>query len=69
MLNHKSIMAGYAPVLDCHTAHVACKFQSLRNKVCVQNFENLLKPVQLTFDCATVWDLLYHKTFIDTGTV
>jgi elongation factor 1-alpha len=33
VMNHKNIMAGYAPVLDCHTAHVACKFQSLRNKV------------------------------------
>uniref|UniRef100_A0A7R9VE10 Elongation factor 1-alpha n=1 Tax=Pseudictyota dubia TaxID=2749911 RepID=A0A7R9VE10_9STRA len=33
VMNHKNIMAGYAPVLDCHTAHVACKFTSLRNKV------------------------------------
>jgi len=23
------IMAGYTPVLDCHTAHVACKFSKL----------------------------------------
>jgi len=33
VMNHKNIMAGYAPVLDCHTAHVACKFSTLRNKV------------------------------------
>ena len=33
VMNHKNIMAGYAPVLDCHTAHVACKFANLRNKV------------------------------------
>lgn len=30
VLDHPNrIMAGYTPVLDCHTAHIACKFQSL----------------------------------------
>ena len=30
ILNHPGqISAGYAPVLDCHTAHVACKFAGL----------------------------------------
>jgi elongation factor 1-alpha len=33
VMNHKNIMAGYTPVLDCHTCHVACKFSQLRNKV------------------------------------
>jgi len=27
------IRAGYAPVLDCHTAHIACKFSELQNKM------------------------------------
>ena len=27
VMNHKNIANGYAPVLDCHTAHVACKFE------------------------------------------
>ena len=31
--NHKNIMNGYAPVLDCHTAHVACKFEEILNKL------------------------------------
>jgi len=34
VLNHPGeIHAGYQPVLDCHTAHVACKFETLREKI------------------------------------
>jgi len=34
ILNHPGqIHAGYAPVLDCHTAHIACKFSELLSKV------------------------------------
>jgi elongation factor 1-alpha len=33
VMNHKNITAGYTPVLDCHTCHVACRFSQLRNKV------------------------------------
>eukprot|EP01087_Luapelamoeba_hula_P008419 TRINITY_DN209_c0_g1_i12.p1 TRINITY_DN209_c0_g1~~TRINITY_DN209_c0_g1_i12.p1 ORF type:complete len:461 (+),score=71.02 TRINITY_DN209_c0_g1_i12:37-1383(+) len=34
VLNHPGqIHAGYAPVLDCHTAHIACKFKELLTKV------------------------------------
>nr|XP_029135780.1 elongation factor 1-alpha-like [Labrus bergylta] len=34
VLNHPGeIHAGYAPVLDCHTAHIACKFHELIEKV------------------------------------
>merc|ERR1712038_1051321 len=33
-LNHPGeIRAGYQPVLDCHTAHVACKFAELKEKI------------------------------------
>jgi elongation factor 1-alpha len=27
------IHAGYSPVLDCHTAHIACKFDSIEQKI------------------------------------
>ncbi|XP_076610260.1 elongation factor 1-alpha-like [Chaetodon auriga] len=34
ILNHPGqITAGYTPVLDCHTAHIACKFKELIEKV------------------------------------
>jgi len=34
VLNHPGeIRAGYAPVLDCHTAHIACKFSTINTKM------------------------------------
>ncbi|KAM8884911.1 elongation factor 1-alpha-like [Synchiropus splendidus] len=34
ILNHPGqISAGYSPVLDCHTAHIACKFKELIEKI------------------------------------
>ncbi|RDD39543.1 Elongation factor 1-alpha [Trichoplax sp. H2] len=34
ILNHPGeIRAGYSPVLDCHTAHIACKFSTLDQKI------------------------------------
>ena len=33
-MNHPGqISNGYAPVLDCHTAHIACKFSELKQKM------------------------------------
>lgn len=34
ILNHPGhIQAGYSPVVDCHTAHIACKFEELIEKI------------------------------------
>jgi len=34
VLNHPGqISNGYSPVLDCHTAHVACKFKEITQKM------------------------------------
>ena len=33
VLNHPGqISNGYSPVLDCHTAHIACKFAEIKEK-------------------------------------
>lgn len=33
VLNHPGQIAnGYTPVLDCHTAHIACKFSEIKEK-------------------------------------
>lgn len=34
VMNHPGqISSGYCPVLDCHTAHVACKFATIKEKL------------------------------------
>merc|ERR1711993_32725 len=34
ILNHPGeIRKGYSPVVDCHTAHIACKFEELLEKI------------------------------------
>merc|ERR1711988_218144 len=37
VLNHNNIVDGYTPVLDCHTAHIACKFNTILAQVDPRN--------------------------------
>jgi elongation factor 1-alpha len=38
IMNHPGeIKKGYCPVLDCHTAHIACKFSELKSKIDKRN--------------------------------
>lgn len=43
VMNHpKKILPGYTPVIDCHTAHIACKFEKFLQKL----DKRTLKPEQ-----------------------
>jgi len=57
MLNHPGeIKDGYCPVFDCHTAHVACSFEHIINKVDRRTGDVIEEePEFITMgDCATV---------------
>merc|ERR1712099_98685 len=57
ILDHPNkIRAGYAPVLDCHTAHIACKFDVLKQKIDRRNGKVLEEGPKFvkTSDCAIV---------------
>jgi len=50
IMNHPGkISNGYTPVLDCHTAHIACKFTEIKKKIdkrtgkCVEEFPKDIK--------------------------
>lgn len=36
VLNHKHIQNGYTPVIDCHTSHIACTFETLISQIDVR---------------------------------
>merc|ERR1719192_2421893 len=51
VLNHPGeIHNGYSPVLDCHTAHIACKFEELEKKIdrrsgkVLEEYPKMVKP-------------------------
>jgi len=57
VLNHPGqIHAGYAPVLDCHTSHIACKFSELLSKMDRRTGKEIEKePKNIkTGDCSMV---------------
>merc|ERR1712072_1032699 len=47
---------GYTPVLDCHTSHIACKFEKIQNKMDRRSGAELEKEPKFikTGDCAIV---------------
>lgn len=32
-MNHNFIKDGYTPIIDCHTSHIACKFEKILAKI------------------------------------
>ncbi len=63
VLNHPGVIcAGYTPVLDCHTAHIACKFAELLEKVDRRSGKKLEdKPKCLTTQEAAIIRLIPTK--------
>ena len=63
ILNHPGqIHAGYAPVLDCHTAHIACKFAELKEKIDRRSGKKLEdNPKQVKSGDAAIVDMIPSK--------
>jgi len=66
VLNHPGLIhAGYAPVLDCHTAHIACKFHELLTKVDRRSGKELEKePKNIKSGDAAIVKLLPTKPMV-----
>jgi elongation factor 1-alpha len=63
VLDHPNrIMAGYTPVLDCHTAHIACRFNKLLTLINKRNGEVLeTDPKFLKSGQAAICELVPSK--------
>jgi len=63
VLNHPGqINAGYTPVLDCHTAHIACKFAELITKIDRRSGKELEKdPKNIKSGDAAIVNLIPSK--------
>jgi len=66
VLNHPGqIQEGYAPVLDCHTSHIACKFAELLMKVDRRTGKELEpNPTQLKSGEAAIVKLVPSKPMV-----
>ena len=66
VLNHPGqIHAGYTPVLDCHTAHIACKFEKLKASVDKRNGKVIEEnPQFVTKNMAALVDIVPQKPMV-----
>lgn len=60
ILSHPGqVSDGYAPVLDCHTAHVACKFAELKQKTDWSSFWEVAGRWPQILEIWWCWDCWY----------
>ena len=66
VLNHPNkIQAGYCPVLDCHTSHIACKFEKLLSKIDRRTGKEIeSEPKEIKNQEACIVQLLPQKSMV-----
>jgi len=66
VLNHPNkIQAGYCPVLDCHTSHIACKFEKLLSKIDRRTGkEQQAEPTEIKNQEACIVQLVPQKSMV-----
>jgi elongation factor 1-alpha len=66
VLNHPNkIQAGYCPVLDCHTSHIACKFDKLLQKIDRRTGKELeAEPKEIKNQEACIVQLVPQKSMV-----
>jgi elongation factor 1-alpha len=66
VLNHPNkIMAGYCPVLDCHTSHIACKFEKLLQKIDRRTGKELeAEPKEIKNQEAAIVQMVPQKSMV-----
>ena len=66
VLNHPNkIQAGYTPVLDCHTSHIACKFDKLLQKIDRRTGKEIeAEPKEIKNQEAAIVQLVPQKSMV-----
>lgn len=66
VLNHPNkIQAGYCPVLDCHTSHIACKFDKLLSKIDRRTGKEIeAEPKEIKNQEAAIVQLVPQKSMV-----
>jgi len=66
VLNHPNkIQAGYCPVLDCHTSHIACKFEKLLIKIDRRTGKEIeAEPKEIKNQEAAIIQLVPQKSMV-----
>jgi elongation factor 1-alpha len=66
VINHPNkIQAGYTPVVDCHTSHIACKFEKLIQKVDRRTGREIeADPVEIKNNEAAIVQMVPQKPMV-----